>query len=239
MSNFLIIPESVMPQRSDEWLAWRKTLAVSGSGAKVKAIVRDPSIHDGDPKSWQDVWDGVEAPWTDEAEKAASFGRRHEDAALQHFNEIGDTGLVYEPICVEVGFEGQKIGASLDGYAWDPVDGVHRFVEIKCPAKLKTSATWRHADKERVPPWYLWQVAMQSLCLEFGDAPAIGVFFVYIPRGRGGPDFRAVQLDEHLLGARMDHLYDYIGRFIRREPEPELWAQTAAGRAENTRAMND
>lgn len=229
--------EEEMPQGSKKWLAWRESCIVTASGDKLKAIVGDPAGWEGSPQNHQDVRDGKEAPWTDEAQEMAAFGSRHEAEALEHFNSLSGAGLIYKPICIEVEFAGKSLGASLDGYAWDEAAKTHRFVEVKCPAKLKPSATWRAADDERVPEWYLWQVAMQTYCLEaFGNAVS-GVFYVFVPPGFGGPDHRAVQLNYELLEDRIDHIHDRLFRFIKGQPERGLWRDTDQGMANRVKSV--
>ena len=91
---------------------------------------------------------------------------------------------------------------------------------------------------EKVAPWYLWQLAMQHLCLTWEGEAAVGVFFVYIPKGRGGPDWRAVQIDDELIEQRAAHLEQYVQKFVRGEPQPEHgWGQTPAGIEERKREM--
>ncbi len=233
--------EEEMPQGSPEWLDWRKRQVCTASGDALKAIVGAPSSFEGAPQTHDDVRNGVEREWTDEAEQFASFGRRHEPAALAYFNELADTGLTYAPCCIEVPVVGtdKTVGASLDGYAWDAKERTHRFVEIKCPAKLKSSGTWRVSDDGKVPDWYLWQTAFQMYCLEgFGDFQIEGVFFVFIPRGRGGPDYRAVKIDYELHEEKIEHIHDRLFRFIQGQPPLELWHQTPAGIEERKKKLD-
>ena len=228
-----LYPDWVLPQGSDEWLAWRNRVEFTASGDRIKVVAGDPSHYDNDsPKSWVDLKNGVASKWTEEAERATAYGRRHEDKALKAFNDMAQSGLQYEPVCIETEIGGHIVGASLDGYTWDEEKQLHRFVEIKCPYKQKRSSTWTKARDGKVPEWYLWQCSMQMACLMQNGHDAIGVFYVFIPPGRGGPDFQAVQLTHEQLGPRIDHLIDRIPRYLRGEDEPDKWFLTDAGQKE-------
>ena len=228
------IPEYLMPQGSDAWLAWRKSCRFTASGDPVKCVAGDPSHFNGSPHNWQDLREGKESPWTDEAERAASYGRRHEDAALDHFNSLSKAGLEYIPVCLETEIAGYTVGASLDGYAWDSASGKHRFVEIKCPYKQKKGRTWRDADEGVVPQFYLWQCAFQMFCLMQNGQEAEGVFFVFIPKGRGGPDYRAVQLTHEQLKPRIEFLSERIVSFLDGDDEPDFgWHLSDAKKQES------
>ena len=160
--------EEIMPQRSPEWRAWRKTV---GTATAAATIMGEPLEYEGVPKTWNALrFDSVFGD-DFQGNAATRHGAAMEDEALEQFEGLyGHNDLPsFRPCCLErphsVG-GGFRVGASLDGYRYNPFEERHNVVEIKCPVSKQRGKLWKAADKGEVLRPYYWQLIHQMMALD-------------------------------------------------------------------------
>ena len=187
-----------LPQRSGEWKVWREG-RITATQASV--IMAEPPP--GGPQTWRELRNDKD----DERpiNRAMKYGIENEPKALVELNK--QLGMELTPHCV--GFEtksGILLGASLDGYIEQ--DGEPPiWAEIKCPPGGRGSKLWADVESGKLPPYYLWQITHQYLCI--GVRGAQCYFFVWEPVDGG----IAIKLDSDMLHRKANELLPQIREY--------------------------
>ena len=210
MTEVITYTEEELPQRSPEWLQWRKDKITATSAC---VIMGEPMPWANTPKTWEDLREG-EKPIEDN--KFMEKGRRLEPKALKAINDDRHfTADEFQPIAIERNFQsGLKIGASLDALSFKNNFDLPEFYEIKVPFNGKESDLWLQVKQGSIPRYYYWQIIHQFLALGVPDA--VGHLFVY----EEGGESLVWDLDPEQARADASLLLERLTKFYRGEREP-------------------
>lgn len=155
-----IIPESKLPQGSDEWLKWRK----QGVTATDMAVVMN-GRHYG--KSVHQLWEekvGLRAPEPITPALQAVFDRGHRDEPIIRSLAMMEQDAVFEPCCVQAA-RVPFLKGSLDGLGERKIGGFPLILECK---SLSQGSLDRIRGNKLADPQllgYQWQVKyLMALC---------------------------------------------------------------------------
>ena len=220
--------DSTMPQGSDVWLEWRKQCG--GTATQANVVSMNPLPYPNTPKTWADQRAGVGSEISEQGRIAMAHGSEHEDEARRSFQRTFSPHWEpdFEPVCINTYFDDGKwnLGASLDGFRFDPKNDQVNYLEIKCPYTGDRSKTWKDICKGTIPDHYIWQMAHQALVLNAHTKPeqVHGWFVAYLPPGFGPnpnhPYLKYLHVPSTSLMDRMTTLLDLWPRYIGGEVQP-------------------
>ena len=220
--------DATMPQGSDVWLEWRKHCG--GTATQANVVSMNPLPYPHTPKTWADQRAGVGSEISEQGRIAMAHGSEHEDDARHTFQRVTQmyNAPTFEPVCINTYFDNEawNLGASLDGFRFDPATDQLDYLEIKCPYTGDRSKTWKDICKGTIPDHYIWQMAHQALVLggHLDPEKVHGWFVVYLPQGFG-PDpshafLKFLHVPSTSLMDRMTTLLDLWPRYIGGEVQP-------------------
>lgn len=198
MHNVAFFSEEALPQRSDEWKAWRETV----NSASDACIVMNEPRGDG-PQTWRDLREWVWEEPSERLQEILMHGTFNEAEALRAWNvvhaAVTDEITEFIPYSAELTDECLMLGASFDGVSRKAGRAPY-WVEIKCPAYGTKSEIWKAAEKGNILPSIYWQMAHQFLVLN--HPLSVGYLFVFID----DEHFEIVRVDEDTFGDDLQQL---------------------------------